>query len=80
MVGQLGHGMAWYGMVGELGLMVMLTDAPRVDLEPVERLPHPQNIARLRLRPEVVGSEGPVVHLGEEGEQRKKDNKKNLSF
>ena len=66
--GRLWEGsLSWQGSLASLGLLLILTDAPRVDLEPVERLPHPQNVAGLRLRPEVVGAEGPVVHLWEEG-------------
>ena len=42
---------------------VRSTYSPRVDLEAVEGLPHPDDVPRLHVRPHVVGPERPVVHL-----------------
>ena len=42
---------------------IALRDSRRVDLETIEGLPHPDDVAGVGITPEVVGTEGPVVHL-----------------
>ena len=40
-----------------------LTNSPWIDLEPIEWLPHSDDIPSIRLAPQMVRSECPVVHL-----------------
>ena len=48
------------------GCKLSLTDTPRVHLETIEGLPHPDDGSGGGVTPEMMRSKGPVVHLDKE--------------